>query len=169
MPPAVVGDGAVGVDRHDDGRPGEHADRRERDTVEAQIVVGDSGDSADNDHRHGDTLHADRHAANDVGRRAGSRRFGNLANRTVGGVILGHQTDQRAADRPDAQRDRDRLRSAQERNQNKRCSHENERRQNQRVAQHRRWFAVPQLTGDQDTQNADGKAQRREQERQGDA
>ena len=98
----VVGDRAVGVDRHGDADGREHADRRDADAVEVRpsswktrmltqmISTGSAQDSSPT-----------ASPAMMFGRRAGLRLVCDLPHRPRRGVVLGDQADHDAADGSD--------------------------------------------------------------------
>ncbi len=82
----VVGDGAVGVNRHGDACGGQHAHRRQGDAVETHGVEGQQGGAGDADDGPAGGEHAHCQAADDGGRRAG---LGLLCDFLDGFVVSG--------------------------------------------------------------------------------
>ena len=97
--PGVVRHGAVGVDRHRDPDRREHADRRHADAVETDQFARHRDDRADGQQGNSDGSHADGKTRDDHGRRSRLGRASDLAHRSAGGEVLGHQPDHDAADR----------------------------------------------------------------------
>ena len=101
----VVGDRAIGVDRHDDAGHGEHGGRRDGDPVQLREGVGAPDRRRHQQHRDGGGLHGHAESGDDVGRVAGGGGRRDVLHRGVllGGVVLGdpdhragqHETDQR--------------------------------------------------------------------------
>mmetsp|Transcript_45298 Transcript_45298/g.92479 ORF Transcript_45298/g.92479 Transcript_45298/m.92479 type:complete len:579 (+) Transcript_45298:186-1922(+) len=95
----VIGDGAVHVDGQAGREGGEHAQRRERDTVHARELEGHEDDEGDDDHRPDHRRVPERKPVDDVGGGAGLARASDIPHRLVRvrGVVLGEEADGTAA------------------------------------------------------------------------
>ena len=98
-PARVVGHWTVGVDRHGGADRREHPDRSDPDPVESARQKRDQDGAADQEERQGRGLHPHGEARDDVRRRSGLRRAGDLPHRAGAGVVLGHHADRDADDR----------------------------------------------------------------------
>ena len=99
-PAGIVGDRAVGVERHDHAGERQHRRRRKGNADEAREQVGGDDRDADHDRRHGGGFKADRQTLDHVGAMAGLRGLGDALHRAeVGaGVVFGNP-HQQAGDR----------------------------------------------------------------------
>ena len=87
----VVGDGAVGVQRHHDAGHAQHRGGGHGDAVQATQLVGGQDRAAHEQHRPGGGAHRDPQARDDVGAVAGGGGLGDVLHRLVlgAGVVLG--------------------------------------------------------------------------------
>ena len=98
----IVGDRAIGVERHHHARQRQHRGRGEGDADQAGALIGK--DDADHDHqrRQRGRLQADGQPLDDVGAMAGFRRLGDGADRAIigAGIIFGDPHDERGDAQP---------------------------------------------------------------------
>ncbi len=87
----VVGDRAVGVERHDHAGHGQHGGGRNGDAVDAGQLKGAPDAGADDNDRQGGGLHGHAQAGDDVGAVTGGGGLGDVAYRLElgAGVVLG--------------------------------------------------------------------------------
>ena len=93
----IVRDRTIGVDSDRHGRGGEHADRGERNPVEAELPIRDKDRDRDQKDRDRRGAHADRDAGDDIGAGPGLRLARDLLHRLIvsGGIKLRHRSDQK--------------------------------------------------------------------------
>ena len=99
MPPALSGDGAVGVHAHGDAHRGQHGHRGDADAVELGRAVGHPDGDGDDYHGKRDALQAHRQSVDDVGGVAGAAGLGDALHRLGRGVVLGDEADEDASQR----------------------------------------------------------------------